>query len=75
MGTDDSGRIIDEGRFPGKYQLDLWLANAVSLRREGVLAENIQITDLCTCENSRELFSHRASQGRRGNLGAFLMLK
>lgn len=75
MGTDDSGRIIDEGRFPGKYQLDLWLANAVSLRREGVLAENIQITDLCTCENSRELFSHRASHGRRGNLGAFLMLK
>lgn len=71
----DSGEILDAGRTEGKYQLDLWLANAVTLYKEGVLAENIHITDICTCENPDELFSHRASQGRRGNLGAFLKLK
>lgn len=71
----DLGKILDAGRMEGKYQLDLWLANAVSLYKEGVLAENIHITDICTCENPDELFSHRASQGRRGNLGAFLKLK
>lgn len=74
-GSGDTGRIVELGRIRGKYQLDLWLANAVSLRREGVSAENIYITDLCTCQNSDDLFSHRASLGRRGNLGAFLMLK
>ncbi|HCE78653.1 MAG TPA: laccase domain-containing protein, partial [Lachnospiraceae bacterium] len=30
--------------------------------------------DICTCCNPDLLFSHRASHGRRGNLGAFLTL-
>ena len=38
-------------------------------------SEKISVTDICTCHNPEYLFSHRASQGRRGNLGAFLMLK
>lgn len=58
----------------GKYQLDLWRANEIILQEAGIPAEQIQVTDLCTCHNSDYLFSHRASQGRRGNLGAFLGL-
>lgn len=58
----------------GKYQLDLWRANEIVLQEEGILKEHIQVTDLCTCHNSGYLFSHRASQGKRGNLGAFLGL-
>lgn len=58
----------------GKYQLDLWRANEIVLAEAGVLAERIQVTDLCTCHNDRYLFSHRASHGKRGNLGAFLGL-
>lgn len=58
----------------GKYQLDLWRANEIVLTEAGIPAGQIQITDLCTCHNSRYLFSHRASQGKRGNLGAFLGL-
>lgn len=58
----------------GKYQLDLWRANEIVLTEAGIPAEQIQVTDLCTCHNSEYLFSHRASQGRRGNLGAFLGL-
>lgn len=59
----------------GKYQLNLWKANEIILEEAGVLKENISVTNLCTCCNSEMLFSHRASQGKRGNLAAFLALK
>ncbi len=58
----------------GKYLLDLWKANEIVLTEAGILPEKIQVTDICTCCNSEYLFSHRASQGKRGNLGAFLGL-
>lgn len=59
----------------GKYQLNLWYANYKVFRDAGVPDENIEVTDVCTCCNSELLFSHRASRGKRGNLGAFMMLK
>ena len=59
----------------GKYQLNLWYANFRVFRDAGVPDENIEVTDICTCCNPELLFSHRASMGKRGNLGAFLMLK
>lgn len=59
----------------GRYQLDLSLANYYILLSEGVKADNISIADVCTCCNNQYLFSHRASKGRRGNLGAFLAMK
>ena len=59
----------------GKYQLDLQLANVQILTEAGVLSENISVTDVCTCCNKDVIFSHRGSQGRRGNMGAFLSLK
>lgn len=58
----------------GKYQLDLWKANEYIFRTAGVPGEQISVTDICTCCNPDYLFSHRASQGKRGNLGAFLCL-
>jgi len=58
-----------------KYQLNLWYANYRVFRDAGVPDEHIEITDVCTCCHSNFLFSHRASHGKRGNLGAFLMLK
>lgn len=59
----------------GKYQLDLWRANELIFEEAGLKPEQIETTDLCTCCNPGLLFSHRASGGRRGNLGAFLMLR
>lgn len=58
----------------GKYQLDLWKANEIILEEAGILKKNLDITDLCTCCNSEYLFSHRATKGKRGNLGAFIVL-
>lgn len=59
----------------GKYQLDLWRANEIVLTEAGVLTEHLAVTNICTCCNQKLLFSHRASKGKRGNLGGFLYLK
>lgn len=66
-----SGEIITVEQ---KYQLDLWKANEIVLTEAGVKRENIAVTNICTCCNPSMLFSHRASQGKRGNLGGFLCL-
>ena len=56
----------------GKYQLNLWEANRQLMLEAGLIEEHISLPGLCTCCNPEFLFSHRASRGKRGNLGAFL---
>lgn len=69
------GEVLTDGREEGKYQLDLWKANKRVLLDAGLSETQISVTDICTCCNAEKLFSHRASKGKRGNLGAFLSLK
>lgn len=71
----NENRILKDGMKEGKYQLDLQEANRVVLQNAGIPDDKIAVTDLCTCCNSEVLFSHRASSGKRGNLGAFMELK
>ena len=59
----------------GKYQLNLWEANRIIMQEAGIREEHISMPGICTCCNPEFLFSHRASHGKRGNLGAFLGLK
>ena len=63
------------GKEDGKYQLNLWRANELIFEEAGILKEHFSTTNICTCCNPSYLFSHRASQGKRGNLGAFLQIK
>lgn len=65
--------LLEKGQ--GKYQLDLWRTNEIVLLEAGIMQEHLSVTNICTCCNEKLLFSHRASQGRRGNLGAFLCIK
>ena len=58
-----------------KYQLDLWAANYHQLLLAGMKKENIHVSGLCTCCGSMVLFSHRASDGKRGNLNGFIMIQ
>lgn len=58
-----------------KFKLDLWRANEIVLERAGVNKEHIDTAALCTCCHPKLLFSHRATGGKRGNLGAFLMIR
>lgn len=66
--------VINSPSEEGKYQLNLWLANKAVLINAGVLPENIHISGLCTCCNSELLFSHRASNGKRGGLCGFMWI-
>lgn len=66
----DERLLYDKGF--GKYQLNLWYANEVLLTEAGILREHLSFPGICTCCNPQFLFSHRASQGKRGNLCAFL---
>lgn len=59
----------------GKYQLNLWEANRIVLLESGIPEDHISMPNLCTCCNPEFLFSHRASKGKRGNLGAFLGIR
>ena len=59
----------------GKYQLNLWMANKIIFLEAGIPEENISMPNLCTCCNPEFLFAHRASHGKRSNLGAFLGIR
>lgn len=67
--------LLKNGKAEGKHQLNLWEANRRILLRAGILESHLAVTDICTCCNSGYLFSHRASQGKRGNLAAFMELR
>lgn len=69
----EKGRVTSDGEQ--KYQLDLWAANWYQLREAGIPPENIHVSGVCTCCNHKLLYSHRYTQGRRGNLNGFLFLR
>lgn len=66
--------LCPSGQAEGKYHLDLWAANFLQLKEAGLLPEQIHVAGLCTCCNSKLLFSHRATGGKRGNLNGFLSI-
>ncbi len=59
----------------GKYMLNLVEANRLILINSGILPQNIDCSDICTCCNCDDLHSHRATAGKRGNLAAIIQLK
>ncbi len=73
--NEEEYKQIVEEKQDGKYQLDLHLACKINLMNAGILEKNIAMPDLCTCCNNNILYSHRASNGKRGNLAAVIMLK
>lgn len=59
----------------GKIHFDLWRANYLLLIQAGLKHEHIQISGICTAENTEDWYSHRAEQGNTGRFGALLGLK
>ena len=72
-GIDVNG-VFREGRDPEHFMLNLVQANKNILMSAGIKEENIDLSDICTCCNSSELHSHRATGGKRGNLAAIIEL-
>ena len=60
---------------PGKWRLDLALANLHQLRDAGIPRENIDSTDLCVSCNRAMFFSYRRDKGETGRQMGFIMLR
>lgn len=58
----------------GKYMANLLETNRQIITACGVPNENITISDVCTMCNSDLLWSHRATQGHRGTMCAFMCI-
>jgi len=65
---------ICEFKGGGKYNINLQKTNKIILESAGIKPENITVTDLCTKCNADIFHSHRATGGKRGNLGALISL-
>ena len=74
----DSGINLDgvfsQGKDQNHFMLNLVRANKNILLSAGIKEDNIDISDVCTCCNSTELHSHRATGGKRGSLAAIIEL-
>lgn len=58
-----------------KYMIDLLETNRQIVMKAGVKEENIVLSDLCTKCNSDLLWSHRATNGHRGTMCAFMCIE
>ena len=59
----------------GKYMADLPETNRQIIISAGVPEKNIIISDICTKCSSELLWSHRATNGHRGTMSAFMCIK
>ena len=69
------GPSICQDCYEVSDQLNLWEANRRIFLDAGIKEERISMPGICTCCNPLFLYSHRASHGKRGNLGAFLTVR
>ena len=72
---DKDSKVVNKTDKSDKFMIDLALANSILLERAGVSHENIVVSDLCTKCNSELLWSHRATNGKRGTMSAFMCIK
>lgn len=72
---DKDSKVVNKTDKTDKFMIDLALANSILLERAGVSHENIVVSDLCTKCNSDFLWSHRATNGKRGTMSAFMCIK
>lgn len=72
-GLDIDKIMTDKGN--GKYMADLLETNKQIILSCGVPLCNITVSDVCTKCNSDLLWSHRATNGHRGTLCAFMCIK
>lgn len=56
-----------------KYHVDLKYINRLFLLKAGIPAQNIDVTQLCTCCQPDIFWSHRVHKDQRGSLGAVIV--
>ncbi len=68
----ETAQIIWRDPVSGAAHFDLWRANLLDLQQRGV--NKVRVLDICTHDNTREFFSHRAEAGRTGRFGVVVSL-
>ncbi|MCY3572940.1 MAG: peptidoglycan editing factor PgeF [Chloroflexi bacterium] len=68
----ESTKVIWRDPVSGAAHFDLWRANRLDLQRQGV--GKVQVLDICTHDNTKEFYSHRAEAGRTGRFGVVVSL-
>ncbi len=68
LGAELASEFIFPSAKQGKFYCDLTSLNKRLLTDAGVLPENIQIIDRCTCCEPETFYSHRYSGGLRGTM-------
>lgn len=58
--------------YPGKWKLDLRLANRELLLLEGILPEHVEVTQWCTSCHPEYFFSYRRDKGKTGRMVAWI---
>lgn len=61
-------------KYGAKYHVNMQSAIKKQIEESGILPHNIDDSGICTYCNSNTLFSHRKTNGQRGNMGAFMEL-
>ena len=69
------GGGLAEPAAPGKWRLNLWEANRLTLLEAGLQPDHICTARLCTSCRRDLFFSYRAEEGRTGRMASFMMLK
>ena len=68
LGERDTERFLLPTATEGEWRCDLRRMNKEFLISAGVMAENIEISDECTCCSPEKYFSHRYTGGVRGTM-------
>ncbi len=68
-------KVVLPGKAPGKFLIDLPLANKILLLRYGLREENIEPSGLCTYDHPDMFFSARRDGFHSGRFAACIMLK
>ncbi len=61
-------------KYGNRYHVNMQAAIKKQLKQSGILPRNIDDSGICTYCSSDTLFSHRKTNGQRGNMGAFMEL-
>lgn len=68
VGEGIASRFISPAKAVDKYFCNLVSLNKYLLTEVGILPENIEVIDRCTCCEPETFFSHRYSHGQRGTM-------
>ena len=73
--TFSNHRELITNRHDNKAHVDLWLGNKTWLINQGVPEKNIEISGLCTYDNSDTFFSARYFKNKTGRFRGCIVLK